>query len=206
MEVAIFCNRCNRHITFPHLNLNNVYICKSPTKCIDCNIELTVTASGCPVVMLTDKSLQDWQICFKTKDLFKHPTALSHMYDLFKTYPLSNNNPLSLLTNENVLNTIKELKTQYRTNFEIFNANSGISSFTSFFLVKTKMEIDCSICLDSFEISSFIYRTPCNHYFHQTCLTLWDNKSCPICRKFILMDPRQYFVVFIDSRICMIVN
>ena len=43
---------------------------------------------------------------------------------------------------------------------------------------------ECSICLEKFNIDEEVFKTPCNHMFHVTCLTEWlyKNKTCPICR------------------------
>lgn len=44
---------------------------------------------------------------------------------------------------------------------------------------------ECSICQEEFAVDQMIKRTPCGHYFHETCLGNWlENyaKSCPLCR------------------------
>jgi hypothetical protein len=49
---------------------------------------------------------------------------------------------------------------------------------------KTDEEIkECSICLTNIETSDKI-TTPCNHIFHNECLTKWLKIAhiCPICR------------------------
>lgn len=48
----------------------------------------------------------------------------------------------------------------------------------------------CAICFDSFSSSARIYKTPCNHFHHISCLNRWLQKSlkdcniesCPLCR------------------------
>lgn len=43
---------------------------------------------------------------------------------------------------------------------------------------------NCPICFDDYTNISRIYKTKCNHYFHQTCIDKWldYHKNCPICR------------------------
>jgi len=50
-------------------------------------------------------------------------------------------------------------------------------------LDENEME-ECSICLEKFNINEKVFKTPCNHLFHATCITEWlyKNKTCPICR------------------------
>ena len=55
------------------------------------------------------------------------------------------------------------------------------------------LEDDCPICCDSMNDTSVI-RTPCNHYFHESCLTKQfegthcNRYACAVCRK----DLRDY--------------
>jgi DNA repair exonuclease SbcCD ATPase subunit len=47
------------------------------------------------------------------------------------------------------------------------------------------MDIACSICLDSFTLTSNIYTTPCGHVFHYKCVRRWlesGNQGCSQCR------------------------
>lgn len=47
------------------------------------------------------------------------------------------------------------------------------------------MDIACSICLDSFTLTSNIYTTPCGHVFHYKCIQRWlqeGNQGCSQCR------------------------
>lgn len=45
------------------------------------------------------------------------------------------------------------------------------------------MSTECLICTEK----NCDYKTPCNHLFHEECVTGWikDYNSCPICRKAI---------------------
>lgn len=47
--------------------------------------------------------------------------------------------------------------------------------------------LECSICLNDFEISHCVKILPCNkkHIFHSKCIDKWlsHNKACPICRQ-----------------------
>ena len=43
----------------------------------------------------------------------------------------------------------------------------------------------CPICLDLFPENSFVYKLPCNHYYHKHCIESWLelNRICPSCRE-----------------------
>ena len=42
----------------------------------------------------------------------------------------------------------------------------------------------CSICIESFSLGENLVRTPCNHVFHEHCLSRWldTRDTCPVCR------------------------
>jgi len=45
---------------------------------------------------------------------------------------------------------------------------------------------ECCICQMAFDADNPIKRTPCKHYFHESCLADWIgnySKTCPLCRK-----------------------
>jgi len=44
---------------------------------------------------------------------------------------------------------------------------------------------DCSICLNAIGPGDTIYDLPCNHTFHEACLSQWLDRqhSCPLCRQ-----------------------
>lgn len=48
----------------------------------------------------------------------------------------------------------------------------------------TKLESNCSICLESFESGQDVRTLPCFHTFHTKCAEDWltQNKVCPICQ------------------------
>ena len=48
------------------------------------------------------------------------------------------------------------------------------------------MNVACSICLESFTLTSDIYTTPCGHVFHFECIRKWlerGNPNCSLCRQ-----------------------
>lgn len=51
---------------------------------------------------------------------------------------------------------------------------------------------ECSICMD-FVKFDYTY-TPCNHYFHTSCLNPWKNKSnsCPCCRSSLTTGKQKH--------------
>lgn len=48
-------------------------------------------------------------------------------------------------------------------------------------------EEQCAICIEGFEVNSQekLYKTPCGHFFHSSCLKAWGGKKlqCPCCRE-----------------------
>lgn len=49
----------------------------------------------------------------------------------------------------------------------------------------------CSICLESFTLTSDIYTTPCGHVFHYECIQKWlesGNQHCSQCRQNCTID------------------
>nr|GMD12718.1 E3 ubiquitin-protein ligase RING1-like [Ipomoea batatas]GMD31331.1 E3 ubiquitin-protein ligase RING1-like [Ipomoea batatas]GME06853.1 E3 ubiquitin-protein ligase RING1-like [Ipomoea batatas] len=42
----------------------------------------------------------------------------------------------------------------------------------------------CTVCMEGFELGVGGKKLPCDHIFHQNCLTKWLSlhKSCPLCR------------------------
>ena len=52
-------------------------------------------------------------------------------------------------------------------------------------LIKSKENLECSICLDYIVKGNEIYDLNCNHKFHKKCLEesfFNGNKECPLCR------------------------
>ena len=48
------------------------------------------------------------------------------------------------------------------------------------------MNVACSICLESFTLTSDIYTTPCGHVFYYECIQKWlerGNPHCSLCRQ-----------------------
>ncbi|KAJ1289357.1 hypothetical protein BS78_02G158100 [Paspalum vaginatum] len=56
----------------------------------------------------------------------------------------------------------------------------------------TEEEKACTICLDTFLPGEQVVVTPCNHMFHQGCITPWvkGHGNCPVCR-FVLCERRN---------------
>uniref|UniRef100_I1QN46 RING-type E3 ubiquitin transferase n=1 Tax=Oryza glaberrima TaxID=4538 RepID=I1QN46_ORYGL len=48
----------------------------------------------------------------------------------------------------------------------------------------TEEEKACTICLETFLAGEQVVATPCNHIFHQECITPWvkGHGNCPVCR------------------------
>ena len=45
--------------------------------------------------------------------------------------------------------------------------------------------IDCSICLESYEVGQKLSILSCMHFYHESCLSEWnkDHVKCPFCEK-----------------------
>ena len=45
-------------------------------------------------------------------------------------------------------------------------------------------ETECLICLDNIKLNEYVYKLPCNHVFHDSCIEPWlkNNTTCPKCR------------------------
>ncbi|XP_034687905.1 E3 ubiquitin-protein ligase SIRP1-like [Vitis riparia] len=56
--------------------------------------------------------------------------------------------------------------------------------------VKIKENLQCSVCLDDFEIGAEAREMPCKHKFHSGCILPWLelHSSCPVCRFQIAAD------------------
>lgn len=50
---------------------------------------------------------------------------------------------------------------------------------------------ECSICLESFDLTSQLRVLPCNHHFHRECADVWlrNGMRCPLCRRCIVQQP-----------------
>ena len=62
------------------------------------------------------------------------------------------------------------------------------------------MNIACSICLESYTLTSNIYTTPCGHVFHYECILKWlesGNRHCSQCRKSCMTN--QIFKLFFSE-------
>lgn len=66
--------------------------------------------------------------------------------------------------------------------------------------VKIVEEIpDCPICLDPMKKRQKLYRTECNHCFHEKCFEKVRSQCCPYCRCEINVMPKQQLFVLMDE-------
>lgn len=76
----------------------------------------------------------------------------------------------------------------------VYPINNGLSSeiINKIKILEVHSNDTCAICLNNDETQWMI--TPCKHSFHSECLKLWleNNKTCPNCRKEIMIE--DYFI------------
>jgi E3 ubiquitin-protein ligase RNF115/126 len=56
--------------------------------------------------------------------------------------------------------------------------------------VKINENLQCSVCLDDFEVGTEAKEMPCKHRFHSACILPWLelHSSCPVCRSQLRVD------------------
>ncbi|ESO09990.1 hypothetical protein HELRODRAFT_72756 [Helobdella robusta] len=44
---------------------------------------------------------------------------------------------------------------------------------------------ECSICIEKFNVKTFVCELKCKHAFHIACITKWskNKETCPLCRE-----------------------
>jgi hypothetical protein len=61
----------------------------------------------------------------------------------------------------------------------------------------------CTICLEKYENEENVVKIRCNHVFHKTCLSKWEennNNTCPVCRIRYVFK-RDTLLVILSKRI-----
>ena len=63
------------------------------------------------------------------------------------------------------------------------NKFDNLYFFLSIVILTRKMH-DCTICFEPIENEKEIFKTPCGHVFHNSCVTPWflSKNTCPMCR------------------------
>ena len=100
----------------------------------------------------------------------------------------------------NDLNTIYQDVTNFLLNvtlcdgcytvIDIENSNICTSCMLSYTIQKDKKtEHKCPICLDSLNMFT-LFKTSCNHIFHNVCIQKLKKHKCPCCRN--LLTPQYY--------------
>lgn len=51
----------------------------------------------------------------------------------------------------------------------------------------------CAVCTDEFHSDDTVARMPCQHLFHDECISKWlgETNSCPLCRLALPVDPPE---------------
>lgn len=78
----------------------------------------------------------------------------------------------------------------------IFHTGSATTEATP----NTEEEKACTVCLETFLPGEQVVVTPCNHMFHEGCITPWmkEHGNCPVCR-FALCERRNIVADTINS-------
>ncbi|XP_055695257.1 E3 ubiquitin-protein ligase Iruka [Lutzomyia longipalpis] len=58
--------------------------------------------------------------------------------------------------------------------------------------VNTKLQ--CSVCLEDFQLSETVRQLPCSHLYHENCIVPWLelHGTCPICRKALSPEAEEF--------------
>lgn len=61
-------------------------------------------------------------------------------------------------------------------------------------VIRDDLDKECPICLKKFEQDDELTLLPCDHEFHNECVTAWLNKAanCPLCRKSFPTDDPEW--------------
>ncbi|PRQ19588.1 putative transcription factor C2H2 family [Rosa chinensis] len=64
-----------------------------------------------------------------------------------------------------------------------------LDKFMANSFVAKKNSDKCTLCMEDFDGTSTLIRTPCSHAFHKSCVVRWlvmDKNTCPLCRSQLL--------------------
>ena len=63
---------------------------------------------------------------------------------------------------------------------------------------QTEEGLQCSVCLEDYDLGQTVCQCVCKHYFHTTCLSTWLEKqsTCPLCREQVLSKPDSRIILY----------
>uniref|UniRef100_A0A1L8DSZ8 RING-type E3 ubiquitin transferase n=1 Tax=Nyssomyia neivai TaxID=330878 RepID=A0A1L8DSZ8_9DIPT len=72
--------------------------------------------------------------------------------------------------------------------------------------VNTKLQ--CSVCLEDFQLSETVRQLPCSHLYHENCIVPWLelHGTCPICRKALSPEAEEFSRSSLNAAATLAVN
>ncbi|KAF8777594.1 E3 ubiquitin-protein ligase RNF126-A-like isoform X2 [Argiope bruennichi] len=74
-------------------------------------------------------------------------------------------------------------------------AKDQIKSLPSLAVTTDLLEkgMQCTVCMDDFRLRDKAKRLPCNHLYHEKCITPWLERqaTCPNCREIVQVQPKS---------------
>jgi hypothetical protein len=104
----------------------------------------------------------------------------------YEIYRIENDDITSLvfLDTLNDLNNLNTEKNRYKDTLKSIGKYRKVKEDN-----QELINLQCSICIDSFKPNEYYRKLGCCHYFHKKCIDRWikkDKNECPMCRNIII--------------------